>query len=120
MEISVEATANEGVGAPKWTQGHEPPGKLSELQRDYILAGASFLDGQPLPFNDMMIPYLGRTSFLGLVKRGFYSTSPNHRAMYYLTAKGYRAARAILAISGRVGHYRIAEIDSYMADRSLA
>jgi hypothetical protein len=100
--------------APAWTKGHEKPGKLSEQQREYILQGSNFHDGEPIPFGDLHIPYQGRSMFLGLVKRGFYE---NYKTGFYrLTPKGYRAARAILALDGSIqAQHRIKYIDTYMS-----
>lgn len=102
------------TGKPAWTQGHELPGKINETQRNFILEGATFHKGEPLPFCEMHIGYQCKASFNGLVDRGFYERYS--RGFARLTHRGYRAARAILALrSDRQAPYWIAEIDAFMA-----
>jgi hypothetical protein len=95
--------------------GHTPglykPGKLNELQRSYIVDASRFHEGKPIPFADMHIPYQGRSSFVGLVKRGLLEE--RGRGFYYLTENGYRVARAIHHLMGRNGE--VAEIDAHLA-----
>lgn len=87
------------------------PGKLNEVQRGLICAASGFHKGEPVPLPEINMPYQGRHSLNGLVTRGFLQERGS--GLYYLTANGYRTARAIYELGD---HRReVGEIDRYLA-----
>lgn len=87
------------------------PGKLNDLQREYIMEASGFHKGTPIPFAGFRIPYQGKPSLNGLVKRGLIVE--RGRGFFYLTRDGWLVAKAIHNLMDRKWEMR--EIDEYLA-----
>lgn len=86
------------------------PGKLNNLQRDYIIAASRFFKGEPVPFSSTHVPYQGRHSLNGLVTRGLLEE--RSRGFFYLTENGWKVARAIHALMNR--KHEVREIEAHL------
>lgn len=88
------------------------PGKLNQTQRDMIVGASAFLGAEPIPFSVTNIPYLGRSSMAGLLKRGLME---ERNRFYYLTRSGYMVARQIFELIDEKRHrVEIAAISAYL------